>query len=200
MGNPRSEISVDIEKLTRHAFARQGYICLYAIPAANNTSRFDALSATEWWQRRQDDGICTWLRWQRDATSIIRTMVTLERTGWNASHTEDGGVLVEVPIDRTDHVLAECLRWRPSIRLLTDEEVDAQTASIAKEIRRRIVRMQATGEMQELNRGYKAARLAPRAEGETFPNLKNWLTREIERRVLLPETLAAITRSADEAA
>jgi hypothetical protein len=181
--NPRSEIiSVDTDRLARHAFAQMGFTCVYAVPAENST-RLTALSATEWWQRHQSDGLDTWFRNQREAGKILGTMVTLEGTFWAASRCDTGDVLVEASIDRIDAVIDECLKWHRGIRLVTSEEIDARTASVRVELDRALVQMQSTGHMQLLNRQYKALRTG-RAEGEKLPSFKNWLTAQLEGHVL----------------
>jgi hypothetical protein len=124
-----------------------------------------------------------WFRNQRDATRILDEMVTLEAMFWAASRIE-GGVMVEA--DSVTAVIAECLKWQPSVTLVSAEEINAHIASVKLELDRSLVQLQATGAMRTLNRQYKELRTRPRAESEKIPSFKVWLTHQLEQQVLQP--------------
>jgi len=165
-----------------------GLICVQAVPAAEDQhTRLTVCTADEW---KSGAGAQEyWFHSGKDATKILNEIVTLEAMFWTASRHEDG-VLVEVSIDRIDAVIEECLKWI-RLRLVTREEVDARTESVQQELDRKLVRLQCTGAMKTLNLQYKALR-TQRGAGEKLPSFKNWLTQELERQILLPETLAAV--------
>jgi hypothetical protein len=194
--DPRTEIiSVDTDRLARHAFTQMGLVCLISETVDGGI----LLTTRSEWRTDDLDGH-QWFRSRQDADAVINKMVTREGMFWKARRV-DGGVLLDIPIDRdVADVVEECLRWSGyrshslplGHRVVTSDEVNAQIASIKVQMDRALVRMQTTGGMKLLNKRYKALRTAPRAEGEKFQSFKVWMTAELERLILLPETLAAI--------
>jgi hypothetical protein len=180
MRTPRSEIiSVDTDRLARHAFARTEFVCLQASPIADGKTLLTVTTAGDW------DGNAGyyWFRCQRDATKIIDELVTLEAMPWAASRTEVG-VLVET--DSVNAVIAECMKWQPSVRIVSAEEINAHIASVKRDLDRSLVQWQVTGAMKALNREYKELRTRHRAPGEKIPSFKVWLTAQFEAHILAP--------------
>jgi len=175
---PRTEIiSVDTDRLARHAFAKTDFACIQALPMADGKTLLTVTAAGDW------DGNAGyyWFRNQRDATNVLDDVVTLEAMPWVASRIE-GAVLVEA--DSVNAVIAECLRWQ-LVHLVSDEEISAHIASVKRDLDRSLVQWQVTGKMKTLNREYKRLRTSPRAEGEKFPSLKVWLTQRLEAQIIL---------------
>ena len=194
---PRSEIiSVDTDRLARHAFTQMGLVCLQTSPIADG--KHTLLTLHTEWRDRAGAQERYWFRSQKDADAVLHEMLTLEAMFWKASRVDDG-VLLDVANDRIVDVLAECLKWCGSrsalgggvARFVGPEEVDSRIASVKVEIDRALVQMQCTGGMTLLNRQYKALRTA-RAEGEKLPSFKNWLTAQLEARVLQLLALPAL--------
>jgi hypothetical protein len=179
MRTPRTEIiSVDTDRLARHAFARTEFACIQALPMADGKTLLTVTAAGDW----NGNAGYYWFRNKRDATRILDEVVTLEAMPWTASRIE-GGVLVEA--SNVDAVISECLKWQPSVRIVSAEEINAHIASIKQDLDRSLVRWQVTGAMQALNRQYKELRTSPRAEGEKIPSFKVWLTAQFEAQIIL---------------
>jgi hypothetical protein len=194
MRNPRTEIvSIDADRLAEHAFHQMmtgrfrytgdALVCVRAVPVEGATLLTICNIDDGEWRDKVDAPDYFWFRSERDLDRVITEMVTLEAMFWNASRV-DGGVLLNVPVDRVDDVIAECLRWCSSHRLVTGDEIKANIASVKQEIQRSLVQLQQTGWMATLNKGYNALRTSPRAEGEKIPSYKTWATRQLESQIL----------------
>jgi hypothetical protein len=184
MRTPRTEIiSVDTDRIARHAFAKTEFVCLRAVPMAGNITSITTCTAAEW-KLDAEPHEC-WFRNERDVAKILEQMVTLEGMFWTARRIE-GGVLLGVAVDRVGDVIGECLKWQPSVSIVSADEINAHIASVKQELDRSLVQMQVTGAMSRLNKQYKELRTRPRAEGEKIPSFKVWLTQQLEARILQP--------------
>jgi hypothetical protein len=196
-------ISVDVDRIVRHAIAKSEFTHIRTVPIAPGKTLLTVTAAADWDGRR-----CFWFRNRDAATKVLDRLVKgldLNRcTDWRlarrrahrkgvdrvepipyvATRTE-AGVLIETA--SVDAVIEECLIWRCSdMVIVTGRELHEHEARIKQDIERSLVRWQTTGQMQALNQKYKALRLG-RAPGEKIPNFKNWLTAQLEAAVLQPE-------------
>ena len=184
----RSEIiSVDTERLAKHAFAQMGLVYILVMPHGDSTK----LTVAEWSTSEQPNAYVLWFRSRRDAEKILNEVIDNDLTP-PATRSDDGVVMVQAPIDQIDAIIVECFRWQPYIKPVTKAEIDARISSVKQEIDRALVRLQVTGAMSVLNQQYKQLRGRPRAEGEkAIPAYKVWATRQLEQQVLHLVTLTA---------
>ena len=67
---------------------------------------------------------------------------------------------------------------------MSSAEIKASIADVKREIQLSLVQLQQSGWLKTLNKGYKALRTGPRAEGEKIPNYKTWATTQLEGQIL----------------
>lgn len=175
-------ISIDTERLARHAFGLMGLVCIRAVPAENGRTKLSVSDTTD--IKPAADAAEYWFLTAKHAADVLDEIVTLEVIPWMA-YAIDGGVLIEAPLQAIDAVIAECLKWVRLARFVSRVEIDARIASVKQEIDRSLVRLQSTGAMKVLNTRYKALRTRPRAAGEKGPPpFKVWATQQLERQIL----------------
>jgi hypothetical protein len=124
-----------------------GLVCVHAVPVAEGTLLTVCTVDDGEWRTKADTPDHFLFRTEQDLNKIIDEMVTLEAMFWTASRVE-GGVLLNVAVDRIADVIAECLKWQRTVRLVTGAEIELRLASVEQEIERQLVRRQTSGSMK----------------------------------------------------
>jgi hypothetical protein len=166
----------------RFRYTGDALVCVQAVPVAGGALLTIRTVDDGEWRDKADDPDHFWFRSERDLNEVMHEMVTLEAMFWTASRVEHG-VLLNVPVDRIGDVITECLRWCGR-RLVAGDEIKASIASVKQEIQRSLVQLQQTGWLATLNKGYRALRTSPRAEGEKIQSYQVWATKQLESRIL----------------
>jgi hypothetical protein len=202
LGNPRTEIvSIDADRLAEHAFDQmmtgrfrytgEGLVCVQAVPVEEFSTLLTVSTVADGgWRTKADAPDHFLFRSDRDRKAVFNEIETLRAMFWTATRV-DGIIKLNVPVDRVDEVIRECLQWcgsKSSVegdRLVSSAEIKASIADVKREIQRSLVQLQQTGWLKALNGGYKALRATPRAEGERIiPSYRDWATEQLEGQIL----------------
>jgi hypothetical protein len=103
------KIAIDTGRLAKRACAQMGLVCVHAVPVAEGTLLTVCTVDDGEWRTKADTPDHFLFRTEQDLNKIIDEMVTLEAMFWTASRVE-GGVLLNVAVDRIADVIAECLK------------------------------------------------------------------------------------------